>query len=253
MKAGLRDDEIEALQYSKDIASAYAILAGEIRLLDNAKSGAVKDAFAIAPKTLGTFMGKVKAGLNEYVKAVAMPTENTDMYQFNDANKDMYDKHLSTSAGLGSGASRLIYSSDRMSNAELQYSVEALYQIMKNLYPQFQNFMDFYASKLKTKYHFKFIFDGCSYDFDRGKRFERLMKLADKGMVLNSSAYASAIGMSPQDFDRSLQEGHSSGWLDKLSMMLNANTMKDGGNGRPPSDDTDLSDSGEASRNAKDY
>ena len=196
MKSCIRNDEIEALQYNKDIASAYAILAGEIRLIDNAKSGAVKDQFAISPKTLGAFMGKVKAGLNDYIKAVAMPTENTDMYQFNDSNKDMYDRHLSTVAGTGSGISRVIYSSDRMSNAELQYAVEAQYQIMKNLYPQFQNFMDYYANKLSTHYHFKFIFDGCSYDFDRQNRFDRLMKLSDKGIVLNPSAYASVLGMS---------------------------------------------------------
>ena len=250
MKSGLRNDEVEALQYNKDIASAYAILAGEIRLLDNAKSGAVKDAFAISPKTLGAFMGKVKAGLNDFIKAVAMPTENTDMYQFNDANKDMYDKHMSVSAGTGSGVGRLIYSSDRMSNAELQYAVEAQYQIMKNLYPQFENFMNYYASKLKTKYHFKFIFDGCSYEFEREKRMDRLMKMADKGIVLNSSAYASVLGIAPQDFERSLMESHNSGWLDNLSTLLNANTMKDGGSGagRPRTDDSQLTDSGEASR-----
>ena len=249
LKSCLRNDEIESLQYNKDIASAYAILAGEIRLLDNNKSGNTKDQFAIAPKTLGAFMGKVKAGLNDNVKAVAMPTENTDMYQFNDNNKDMYGNQLSASAGVGSGVSRVIYSSDRMSNAELQYAVEAQYQIMKNLYPQFQNFMDYYANKLTKHYHFKFIFDGCAYDFDREKRFDRLLKMADKGIVLNPSAYASVIGMTPQDFERSLREGHNSGWLDSLSMMLNANTMKDSGeNGRPRLDDSSITDSGEASR-----
>ena len=250
MKSGLRNDEIEALQYNKDIASAYAILAGEIRLLDNAKSGAVKDAFAISPKTLGAFMAKVKAGLNDFIKAVAMPTENTDMYQYNDGNKDMYNNHMAVSAGTGSGVGRLIYNSDRMSNAELQYAVEAQYQVMKNLYPQFQNFLNYYASKLKTKYHFKFLFDGCAYEFDRDKRMDRLMKMADKGIVLGPSAYASVLGMAPQDFERSLREGHNSGWLENLSMLLNANTMKDGGsnNGRPRVDDSQLTDSGAASR-----
>ena len=230
--------------------SAYAILAGEIRLFDNAKSGTVSNQFAIDPKTLGGFMSKVKQGLNSSIKAVAMPTENTDMYQYNDANKDMYSNQLAISAGLGSGASRVLYSSDRMSNAELQYAVEAQYQIMKNLYPQFQNFLDFYGNKLTSKYHFKFIFDGCSYEFEREKRFDRIFKLADKGIVLNSSAYASVLGMTPQDFERSLTEGHSGGWLDKLSLLLNANTMKDGGggNGRPRSESSTLTESGEASR-----
>ena len=36
LKSALLDGEIEELQYNKDIASAYAILAGDIRLFDNA-------------------------------------------------------------------------------------------------------------------------------------------------------------------------------------------------------------------------
>ncbi len=251
LKSGLRNDEIEALQYSKDIASAYAILAGEIRLFDNAKSGTKANQFAIDPKTLGALMGKVKQGLDNNIKAVAMPTENTKMYQYSDNNKDIYYNQLNTSAGIGSGVSRVIYSSEKMSNAELQYATEAQYAIMKNIYSQFSNFLDFYGNKLTKKYKFKFIFDGCSYEFERDKRFERLMKLADKGIVLNSSAYASAIGMTPQDFDRSLAEGHSGEMINNLSLLMNVNTMKNGGEkGRPRLEDTMISDSGESSRDS---
>lgn len=249
LKSSLRNSEIEALQNNKDIASAYGILAGEIRLFDNAKSGTKTNQFAIDPKTLGTFMGKVKQGLPKEFKAVAMPTENTKMYQFSDNNKDMYETQLVNSAGTGSSISRVIYSSDRMSNAELQYATEAQYQIMKPLYNQFANFLEFWANKLTKQYKFKFIFDGCAYEFERQNRFDRLMKMADKGIVLNTSAYASVLGMRPQDFDRSLTEGHAGDMSAKLSMLLNANTMKDGGEGgRPRLDDASISDSGEASR-----
>lgn len=249
LKSALRDDEIEQLQYSKDIASAYAILAGEIRLFDNAKSGTKANQFAIDPKTLGAFMGKVKNGLPETIKAVAMPTENTKMYQFNDTVDDMYKNQLVSTAGIGSSISRVIYSSDRMSNAELQYATEAQYGIMKPIYSQFANFLEFFANKLTKKYKFKFIFDGCAYEFERDKRFERLMKLADKGIVLNSSAYASALGMRPQDFDRSLTEGFAGDMIGKLSMLLNVNTMKDGGvGGRPQQDSTTITDSAADSR-----
>ena len=120
---------------------------------------------------------------------------------------------------------------------------------MKPMYSQFQNFLNFYVNKLTKKYKFKFIFEGCAYEFDRANRFDRLLKMADKGIVLNSSAYASVIGMEPQDFEQSLSEGHAGGMLDKLSMLLNANTTKDGGvGGRPREGSTTLTDSGEASR-----
>lgn len=249
MKDVLRNDEIAALQYNKDMASAYAILAGEIRLFDNAKSGTKSDQFAINPKTLGAFMSKVKQGLNEQFKAVAMPTENTKMYQYTDSNTGMYSNNTATVAGLGSGVSRVLYSSDRMSNAELQYAAENDYNTMKPLYSQFNNFLEFWANKLTKKYKFKFILDGCGYSFDRDKRFDKLIKLADKGIVLNSSAYASALGMRPMDFDYSLSEGKYGDMQSKLSMLLNANTMKDGGaGGAPRKEATDLTDSGEMSR-----
>lgn len=249
MLSTLRNNEIEELQYNKDLISAYAILAGELRLFDNAKSGTKADQFAINPTTLGVFMGKVKAGLPDNVKAVAMPTENTRMYQYNDSNTDIYESQLKSSAGQGGGISRVIYSSDRMSNAEIQYAVEQQYNIMKPMYSQFQNFLNFYVNKLTKKYKFRFIFDGCAYEFDRANRFDRLLKIADKGIVLNSSAYASVIGMEPQDFEQSLSEGHAGEMLDKLSMLLNTNTTKDGGTGgRPREGSTTLTDSGEASR-----
>ena len=75
------------------------------------------------------------------------------------------------------------------------------------------------------------------------------MKMADKGIVLNSSAYASVLGMTPPDFEQSLAEGHAGSMVDKLTMLLNANTMKDGGTGgRPRQDASQLTDSGEQSR-----
>lgn len=251
MKDILTTEEIGQLQYDKDMLSAYAILAGEIQLFDNAKSGTVADQFAIKPSTLGTFMGKVKNGLDSRIKAVAMPVKNIDMFQFNDSDKEMYATQLKNAAGMGSSASRIIYSSDKMSNAELQYATEADYHIMKALYPQFENFLDFWANKLTKTYKFKFIFDGCSFEFDRQARFDRLMKMADKGIVLNSSAYASVLGMRPQDFDASLSEGCYGDLTKKLTLLLNTNTTKDGSatGGRPTMNDTQITESAEASRN----
>lgn len=78
-----------------------------------------------------------------------------------------------------------------------------------------------------------------------------MMKMADKGLVLNSSAWASAVGMNPVTFDRMLAESKYTGWIDKYStMMLNANTSsyKDNEGGRERKNARDLTESGEASR-----
>lgn len=243
------NDEIANLQKDKDMISAYAILAGEIRLFDNAKSGTVKDQFAIAPNTLGKFMGLVKNGLDKHIKAVAMPTENTDFYQYNDSNKDMYNTHLSAVAGVGSGLSRIIFSSDRMSNAEIQYAVETQYNLMKPMYAQFENFLDYFGNKLTRKYKFSFILDGCAYEFEKEKRVDRLIKLADKGIILDPSAYAFMANMRPQEFERSLASAQASKWYLKLGLFPNTNTASNGSDGRPALPSDELSDSAEESRN----
>lgn len=250
LKEALLDDEIEMLQRSKDIASAYALLVGEIKLFDNAKSGTKADQFAINPNTLLDFMRKIKMGLPEEIKGVALPLERSEFYQYTDGNKDMLKTHLTNSAGTGSSMSRVIYSSDRMSNAELQYATEAQGQIMKALYPQYANFLEYFANKFTKKYHFKFHFEGLDYEFEKQARMNRLITLADKGMVLNTSAFASVIGMTPQDFERSLLESKASGWVEKFSQLLmNTNTTSQSTGGRPKSDDLSISDSGEMNRN----
>lgn len=250
LKDAIMNDEVAQLQVDKDMISAYAVLAGEIRLFDNAKSGTKANQFAIDPATLGTFMGKAKQGLGKLLKLVAMPVENLKFFQFSDSTPDMYSDQLSNSAGVGSGVSRVIYSSDRMSNAEIEAGIIDQYNTMKPLYQQFNKFMTFYGNQLTRKYKFKFIFDGCSYPFEREKRFERLIKAADKGMVLNPSAYASVLGYAPQDFERMLQESKWGGWNELWQLPLNASTTAQTEGGRPPKEDGDLSDSGEGNRNS---
>lgn len=247
----LRSDEIGELQYNKDLIAASGILAGEIRLFDSAKSGTKANQFSIDPKTLGTFMSLVKKGLQSTIKAVAVPLENIKFFQFEDKNPNSYTNELTTTAGIGTGISRVIYSSDKMSNAELEAALNEVYQTMKPMYAQFNNFLDFYVNQMTSKYKFKFEFVGSNYQFERDARFDKMMKMADKGLVLNSSAWASAVGMNPVTFDRMLAESKYTGWIDKYSqMLLNANTSsyKDNEGGRERKNARDLTDSGEASR-----
>ena len=201
-------------------------------------------------------MGKVKEGLQKVgstgpsTKAVAMPVENIKWFQFSDSNPNMYEQQLSDSAGVGSGISRVIYSSDRMSNAEIEAGIIDQYNTVKQVYSQFNNFLDFFANQLTRHYKFSFTFDGCSYPFEREKRFDKLVTAADKGLVLGPSAWASAMGYRPQEFERLLEESKYSGWVDKYSqLMKNAFTtsQKSSDGGRPRKDDG-LTDSGESSR-----
>ena len=123
-------------------------------------------------------------------------------YQFELKNPNMYSTQLATSAGVGSGMSRVIYSSDRQSNAEIEAGLNDMYQTMKPLYPQFSNFLEFYVNQLTKKYKWKFIFDGSNYPFEREARFDKVKKMADSGIVIPMQTWASVSGYQPQLFEQ---------------------------------------------------
>lgn len=253
LKNVFNNTEIAQLQKNKDIASAVGLLYGEMRMQESAKSGEVPDRFAIDPTTLGQLMSLVSAGLKSSMtsqpifKTVALPVEEAEFKQFEDKNKDMAINAASDTMANGVSASRILYATDRMSNEELLAAVTADYEIVSKLYAQFNNFLEFYANQKTEKYKFKFTFDGCTQPFWRKRKQESLMKMADVGIVLNSSAFASAFGYKPTDFDRMMEEAHHGGFLDNLSTLLSLHNTSNPG-GRPPSDEP-LSDSGERSRN----
>ena len=76
-----------------------------------------------------------------------------------------------------------------------------------------------------------------------------MTKAADKGIVLGSSAWASAMGYTPMEFDRLLDEAKYGDFNNKWQLMLNTNTTaQDSQGGRPQKDTGDLTDSGASSR-----
>ena len=248
LKNAITDDEVQQLQLDKDMNAAYGILAGAIQLFDNAKSGTQKNQFSIDLKTLGSLMGKVKQGLGKTLKIAAMPTGENKFFQYTDSNPTMYTTQVSSTAGIGSNVSRVIYSSDRMSNAEIEAGQNETYQTMRPLYDQFSKFMNFFGNQLTKKFKWQFVFNGSTYRGERQQRFDNFMKLADKGIVLDSSVYASLLGMNPVIFEKSLKASKNSGWVGEYSqLMLNTNTSRDGGSigGRPEKDSLDKSDSAE--------
>ena len=229
LKGCLDAEEAQALQKDKNMISAYLVLAGEIATLSTEKSGNKADQFKIAPKTMGDFMALVSKGLKTNVKPLALPLEDIHGWQFTDSNPNMVDNQKKVSAGDGASASTLIYTSDKMSQFEIENAIYTDYCFMKPLYYQFNQFLNFFINKKTVKYKFEFNFDGLDRQWDREKRQNTLRNYADKGIVLDSTIWASAFGISPQTFQRSMECAHNSDFVDNLTMLLNANTMKNGG------------------------
>lgn len=246
MKGCLDKEDAQALQKDKNMISAYLVLAGEIATMSTEKSGNKADQFKINPLTMGKFMSLVNQGLKSNVKPIALPLEDIKGWQFNDSNANMVDNQAKVTAADGASATTLIYTSDKMSQFELENAIYSDYCFMKPLYDQFNQFFNFYINRKTKKYKFEFFFDGLDRQWDREKRQNALRNYADKGIVLDSTIWASALGMKPQAFQRSLECAHNSNFVDNLTMLLNANTMKNGGGedmgGAPQKEGTEKSD-----------
>lgn len=246
LKSCLNNDIVDELQKDKDMVSAYLLLAGEIKTMDTDKSGNKPDQFRIQPRTMGQFMQLVKSGLNDKVKPLALPLEEIKGWQFTDSNPSMAEKQYTTASAQGASATTMIYTTTKMSQSELENAIYADYCFMRPLYNQFNQFLNFYINKKTVKYKFEFCLDGLNRPWDRKQRQETLRNFADKGIVLDSTQWASAFGMKPQAFQRSLECAHNdTSFISNLTMLLNANTMKqdeENAVGAPKKDSSERSD-----------
>lgn len=245
----LTDEQMDKLQTDVNMLAAKGILYGSIGVMTKAKSGEVADQMEFSPKTLTKFLSLVKAGLGDSIAVAAMPTKETKFVQFdNNYTKAIYADQLSTTAGNAASASRIIYSSDKTSQFELQIQVETDYHRVSRLYQQFNNILNLYVNKKTKKFKFNFNLSGSTYNFIRDKENQALLDLANVGMVLNSSAYAKIVGMQPNEFIRAMAEGHHGDFTKNLTQLISIHNSSQNP-GRPQADAADLSDSGEANHN----
>lgn len=255
LKSTILNPEIELLQRDKDIASAYALLVGEIKTFDGAKSGEKKNQFTIDPKSLGVLLSKVQSGLRRNVRPVAMPTKENRYMQFVDNSPKMSSYQLETTAEQAASAGSLIFTSTKPNQQEHIDMIITDYNSIKGIYSQFNSFMNFFVNKKTRKFKFSFEFTGLDYQFYRDKQIENAMKFADKGFVFNSSYYASVLGIKPQSFDRMLSEGHSGDLTDNLTLLLNGNIASGDSDkaGRPRKSQSDLKEGGQISQEYGNY
>lgn len=220
LKDCLYAQDVQKLQMDKNMLSAMALLVGEIDTLDKQKSGETQDATAFTPKVLGQFMNLARQALNNNkIKIAALPLVEAEWRQYKDDNSTMYDDAAKSVGGLGASASRIIYSSDKVSQAELEAQILADYEIVRKVYSQFSEFFTFWANKKMRKYHFDIVFDGCTQNFERQDRIDHMLEYADRGIVLNESYMASCIGIQPNYFSRMLVEGNKGGLVDLLTPL----------------------------------
>ena len=122
--------------------------------------------------------------------------------------------------------------------------------LAESVYPQFEEFLNYYANKQTKKFKWKFRFVGANDQFDRQRRQTEAFTYADKGIVLPNKI-ASSLGLNKIELERELEEANATGFTDKLMVMVNINTMPNdarANGGRPAKDDASLTDSGAKTR-----
>lgn len=226
MRDAILNIPIKKLQYDKDVASAYAYLIGEIGMLKTNEANATQ----FDPVRLGTLLNIVKRAVGKHIAVGAMPSTENKWYQYVDNNTTMAETQIKSVLAQGAGASRVLYASDKMSQEEIRNAILTDYNLIKKIYTQFNSFLDFYVNQLTKSYKFKFAFDGSNYGFEREWRKDGLMRLAENGIVLNETAFASAYGYDPVMFSYMMQETKADGsWLENISLLQSIYTMPAGG------------------------
>lgn len=242
MKPTIDNHKIHQLQMDKNVASAWAILYGNIGMMDKEKGGNIKNQTKFEPNTLKEFMKLVSTALDGMLKTVALPLEDSRFGQFSDSNTNMEVTGLANSARQGAFGSSLIFT-DSTNQTVVQNAIIADYNFLsKKLYPQFESILNYYVNKKTKKFKFKISISGSNFPFEREYRRKGITELADRGLVLPPQHWASAYGYDPVMFVSAVEQSHNCDYDNYLTTMINRNTMKDGdgesmqSGGRPQKD-----------------
>lgn len=238
------------LQVDQSLAAARKLLVSSVPYLKEKKSSSVANQLAIDSDVLGKFIGLATQGLENAIKVLALPTEDIKGVEFENTDKDTYKNFMAITSSLLSGG-KVIFSTDENQNAiETQLSLNLDELLAESIYPQFEDFLNYYANKETKKFKWKFRFVGANDQFDRQRRQTEAFTYADKGVVLPNKI-ASSLGLNKIELERELEEANATGFTDKLMTMININTMSNttaANSGRPAKDDASLTDSGAKTR-----
>lgn len=240
----LNKDLVRELQTNQYIISSQKILVGLIPLLKEQKSGAIRDALAIAPETMGKFLGLLKQGLHESIKLSGVPFSDIKDMSFTLPNKNMYNEYNTNIAGNSGVTSRLVYANDKLSATEVHFNTLIDSMISTQVYPQYATWLSTMVNTLTEKYKFAFHFSGTQ--FDREDRLSTADKLANRGIFIDQ-LYANAIGKNVFQLHSLMAMSQHSNFYDMLRLAPNSNTASTGETGRPNKDIGDIADSTERS------
>lgn len=236
IKSCLSNDEYEALAKQKAMCEAYLIIAGEIGTMTNQSNK--QDLTKFTPNTMGNFLSLVNSGLNKAIKPIALPLENIKTASLDSSDVNCVSNKFKVTAGQGASASELVFHNENLSQFAMQNAIENDYAFISTIYYQFSNFLNYYVNKKTKKFKFNFTLSGLNRQWYKEKKKDMISTMADKGILLPTCYWSSCLDINPFDMERALEQAHNESTLkDNLTLLLNVNTMNNGGEsnvgGRP--------------------
>lgn len=241
---------LRRLQGDQSIAAARKLVVSSIPYLNEKKSSSVVNQIAISPELLGKFLALATQGLENAIKVLALPTEDIKGIEFKNTDEDTYKNFMDVTSSLLSGGKVIFAPGYRQNAIQTQLSLDLDRQLATSIYPQMQDFLEYYANQKTKKFKWKFRLVGTQDWLNREARQKEAFAYADKGIVLPNKI-ASSLGLNKIELEQELDEMNESDFIDKLRLLMNANTMSSDTtvkNGRPVMDDSKLSDSGLSTR-----
>ena len=234
------------LEFNQDTAASKKVFSTIYPLLKDQKAGNTDDMLAVSPATMGQIVGACASALGNSFNILNIPSEDIKSHEFTNSNKGAYSDELETVASLMNGGNTL-FSTEKKTSFETQLALNIDEMLVESIYPQFNNFLDYYINKLTKKYKFSFKFSGTNSFFNKDKRFEKTFLAADKGFF-SANKIANALDMDIFELEDDLMMTRAMKFEEKLIPLLNVYTQSNKSGGRPQKSDSDLSESGQETR-----
>ena len=243
-------DKYKELEDKKKELEAYKVVFATVPRLTGNKTGNKADDFAISATELGKFVATVKDTLGN-IDFKAAPLENFKAFDFSPSANE---------ANLLNTELRNIMLQSGMTDAlsmtgNVNMASAGIYKLfnsanISDLYGQFSNFCEYHINSKCKKYKWKLCFEGTI--FDRDDRIKQSNTDMQNGIILPS--IFTSRGIQITDAQNVTNMMYSMGFPEFFKPVQTASTLSKNGiasqGGRNLKEESELSDSGAATRNA---
>ena len=241
-------DKFKELEKTKKQLEAYKVIFATVPRLTNNRSSNKVDDFAISSTELGKFVSAVKQTLDGGVDFKAAPLENFKAFDFSPSasENDLLETEISNMLRESGTSDSILIGGANVSSNNIYKLVTS--EIVKSVYPQFENYCEYQINKNTKKYKFKIKFIGTI--FDREDRRKAANEDMERGII--TPAIFSSRGIQITDSNNISNMMYGLGYPELFKPIKTASTMSSDEKsnvGRHMLNDNELSNSGEQTRN----